>query len=83
MVSQKSLLLGKLRQSNGANAILCNKAADEIVAVRRQREDLLDVLARVSEYVDNNEDCCKSTDGFALVEEIESRLVQHGRKATL
>ena len=45
--TQKSLLLGKLRQAYGANKLLCNRAGDEIVSLRKELDGALSLLRSI------------------------------------
>ena len=80
--SQRSLILGKLRLSSGANHLLCNKAADEIIECRRERDELLDLLAIMVDAEDQQGSDAMSYIAWA-VDKMEAVLIKYGRKAKL
>jgi hypothetical protein len=41
---QRSLIVGKLRQSRGANYMLCNQAGDEIQLCKKERDECVNFI---------------------------------------
>lgn len=56
MRSQRSLILGKLRQASGANYLLCNRAADEIVLCRKERDAFRQTLIDMRQRLETHDD---------------------------
>lgn len=77
--SQKSLLLGKLRQSYGENKLLCNQAGDEIVSLRKQKLELLDIIQDIGRAAEIFE---SDLIPASLVDRMDAVLEQNGRAPT-